>query len=68
MDDDKDQLISADGDSDGAGEDKVIDPDLLDEVGVDDAALEDDLEEEDFLEDEDDDEDDESYNLDTDDQ
>ena len=66
MDDDKDQLISVAGDSDGppAGEDKVVDPDLLDEM--DDAAeLEDDSEEEGAAyasaEDE---EDEDDYNLD----
>jgi hypothetical protein len=67
-DDDKDQLVSADGDSDGMGDEKTVDPDLLDEL--DDAALEDDLEEEvvDPIAEEDDDEDDEGYGLDTDDQ
>ena len=67
MDDDKDQLISADGDSDGS-DDKAIDPDLLDEM--DDAELEDDLEEEtvDSMSDDEDDEDDEGYGFDSDDQ
>ena len=67
MDDDNNQLISADGDSDGSGEEKVIDPDLLDAMD-DEAELEDDLEEDEFLGDDDEDEEDEPYNLDGDDQ
>jgi len=68
-DDDKDQLVSADGDSDGSGDDKTVDPDLLDEL--DDATLEDDLEEDiggGIPPEEDDEEDDEGYGLDADDQ
>ena len=65
-DDNKDQLISADGESDGLGDDKaVVDPDLLDEM--DDAELEDDLEEDtvESASDDDDEEDDEGYGFDT---
>ena len=68
MDDEQDQLISADGDSDGSGEEKAIDPDLLDEM--DDAELEDDLEEDEgeFASDDDEDDDEDGYGLDVEDQ
>jgi hypothetical protein len=67
--DEDDKLISADGDSDGSGDDKALDPDLLEEMD-DDAALEDDLEEENdpLLAEEDDDEDDEGYGFEEDEQ